>query len=389
MVDTRRVKPKRPWVTDVGIVAAVAIVGLLGWGWIAGVRSPGRDATLLLLARGPADGADVYYRHGDEYEPSDKEKEKVWTSLTAQDLVVAHIPSQNAKQGGQSQARGQWAHTWGVALWPDFARTKLKYTATRIRDLVPVRLDALMGTAANMKEPRTRFFSPFRHYSYEVAQYDTERGSVVSLMVDGFVCQHCMYSLDEDNTVEWMFCGEYGPTLYLFFPGLRVVPECRGAQGVPDIVAFQPLVGLVCRRWDGERFRPALPRLREVPLMIGRLRQGYIWWLSVLVALTPVYLLGLRHVMARGNALALLAWWGILLVVGCVTSFLLSGWFGAIMLGVLAALGVWIVGTYRQREVSLGRLCLSVVLGSACSVALLFWLVVVYGYFEVHGIGVP
>ena len=106
MADTRQVKLKRPWVTAVGIVAALAVVGPVVWGWIAGVRSPARDATLLLLAQGPADGADIYYCHGDEYEPSDKEKEEVWTSLTAQDLVVAHIPSQTAKQGGHLQARG-------------------------------------------------------------------------------------------------------------------------------------------------------------------------------------------------------------------------------------------------------------------------------------------
>lgn len=56
------------------VLLPTGLLGLVVWGWVAGVRSPGRDATLLLLGRGPADGADIYYRHGDEYEPGDTER---------------------------------------------------------------------------------------------------------------------------------------------------------------------------------------------------------------------------------------------------------------------------------------------------------------------------
>lgn len=398
MADTRRGKLKRPWVTDVGIVAGLAVVGLVVWGWIAGVRSPAENAEALLLATGTEAGVPLYEPGYYSYEPDQKQRTAPRASLIPGDLVVAHAKASDSHGPGTGTdeaddgplAEGGWARIYAVHC-PSGAspRTELSWPKSgRMKEFVAVRLDAVPGVSADGDSLRVSLREYWSRQSYLVRQYDTEVGAVISLTyVD--CAEHCVYLVNENGGVRWMFWAAYAPTSWILFPAFRVVPECRGAEDVPDIVAFQPPVGLVCRRWDGERFGPALPRLREVPLMVGLLLQGYIWWLSVLVALTPVYLLGLRHVMAPGKALALMAWWGIFLGVGYVTPDFLHSTLGAIMLGVLAALAVWIVGTYRRREVSLGRLGLSVVLTVVCSAGLLFWLLVVYGHFEVHGIGVP
>jgi len=134
---------------------------------------------------------------------------------------------------------------------------------------------------------------------------------------------------------------------------------------------------------------PALPRLRELPLLLGLLLQGYLLWLSVLVALAPAYFVGFRQLMTRAHALALLAWWSIFIGLGTVTPDFMVVSFLAIMLFALFVVAIWIVVTRKPQKLMLGRLYLSILLLVVFSLAFILWLLMLEGYFEVNGIGMP
>jgi len=364
---------------------AAAIAALLICGWLAGIRAPAHNAEALLLARGPAGGAAVYEGDAEHFGPDEKHAHAPWASLMPEDLVIAHIPTQFTGPARQLHLQGEWARLWAVGLPPNLPRLEVASTmAARVADLVPVRLDSIIEAPANDKGLHARLEPSFAGWRYDITQYDTALGPVISL-IDSQGGEHSLYRLNEDNIVHWMFCGAYGGTLYMLLPAMRVVSQCRGADGVPDILAFQPPLGLVCWRWQGKRFAVALPRLREIPLLLAFLLHGYLWWLSVLIALAPVYLLGLRHIMPWRQALALVSWWGILIGLDLVTPRFLQTTFLSIMAAPLIAILVWVVATHRPRTISVVRLGLSVGLWLICSVALVFWLMFIEGYIKFYG----
>lgn len=371
--------------------ASVGIVALLTCAWVAGIGAPARNGKLLLLARGPAPGAYVYDCEYDKYQPTGANKLNPQTSLTHQDLIVAEIPLVSRERGKILRPEAEWARIIGVSLAPGNSRMKLCYSVcTRLADLVPVQLDSVVSNPGNGTKARAKLLPCFHRFFYHLAQYDTPLGPMMSLMLDGageYV--YCMYRINHDHGVEWIFSTGYSASLSFVFPGLRVVPECRGTDGVPDILAFQPPVGLVCWRWNGERFVPALPRLRELPLLLGLLLQGYLLWLSVLVALAPAYFVGFRQLMTRAHALALLAWWSIFIGLGTVTPDFMVVSFLAIMLFALFVVAIWIVVTRKPQKLMLGRLYLSILLLVVFSLAFILWLLMLEGYFEVNGIGMP
>ncbi len=398
MMNSRRVSSLHQYKVVIGIAAVLVILAFIVWEWTVDVTWPSTNGELLLLATGTKMGVPLYKPSHYGYEPDQKHRQAPRASLLPDDLVIAHGEISGYNMPGpvpMQTNNGPSSNTSWVRIYAVHSpsgkrpRSELSWaTCARISDLVPIRLDAVPGLAVAPSRIHTKLDEFWARQSYGLAQYDTEIGTVISLLYTSGT-GYCVYRLDERNRIHWMFTAAYQGSLYMLFPGLRVVPECRGADGVPDILAFQPPLGLVCWRWQGERFAVALPRLREIPLLLGLLLQGYIWWLSILVALAPAYFLGLRHVMARSHAVVLLAWWGIFIGLGIMTSQFLQRIFLGIMLGALVVVVGWIALTHKPHKVTLGRLCLSVVLPVVFSLALILWLIMLEGYFEVNGIGMP
>jgi len=335
--------------------------------------------TDLLLSRGPRNGGMVY---------ANRHERKPVFGLTPNDLVVARISRE------QGECIGEWAQITGVAPRLVAPRDELYFGGTiHLEELVPTRLESMPGTRAVNGVRRVELVSAWHNDFYQVAEYSTALGPVLSIVVHtrpglGFVSS--MYYLDSGNRPHWIFCGEYEEVL-LLVPGLQVVSEVRGAGDVPDVVAFKPPFGLICWRWQGDRFTPVFPTAAEFWLLGKLLLRGYSWCLSLLGACSLIYIAGLRSIVTRKAAVLCLVGWSVILTLAVSTPAPALSFTGFVLIVTTLLPGAWLaIREARESDHRWGRdAWVSLGLIWLFSITLPFCFALAAGWWETHGIAFP
>jgi len=179
--------------------------------------------------------------------------------------------------------------------------------------------------------------------------------------------QMTAYQVRADGSMEWLI-SRHVVDSPLSRACLRVVEETVQGESVPDVLSFIPPVGLVCWRWDAQRYRRALPTPAEVGTLLctgfagAAFAIGCLAWAGILAAA------GWR-LTAAPDAPARAGW---------VTAALLAAWLWhpllALVLLVPAAAALWGVGV--RPTASRGCLSLIALLASpvaVCVLVILCW----------------
>lgn len=81
------------------------------------------------------------------------------------------------------------------------------------------------------------------------------------------------YQTQPDGSMKWL-ASRYMLGHPLSEAAVSLRPSGTARDGIPDIVAFVPPLGPVCWRWDGERYRRALPTASEATTLVGMTLAG-------------------------------------------------------------------------------------------------------------------
>jgi hypothetical protein len=198
----------------------------------------------------------------------------------------------------------------GEAVSPLFGGVRFELAGLKCvprSDVVPVSLDQLGVSHEDRRGNTVELFELFpQGESILLTQYGPDGSEILSIVRadnrEGFPdIRFSLYQIGANKEVHWVAVRPLYSLLFMF-SGLCFDSSARAAGRVPDILAFQPPVGLVCWRWHEGTLRPGVPTFSQALLLMGLAARGYILWIGALLFVVAMRVAGVHLVMARDRS---------------------------------------------------------------------------------------